>query len=161
MTAEERKELIAKYADGFNQVKQALEGFTPEMLVAHPEPGRWSAGEVVHHLADSEMTSAIRIRRLLVEDRPLIQGYDQELFASRLNYNQREIAPALEAFRYARSTTVEILQSMTDTDWQREGTHSESGRYAAEDWLRIYAGHAHGHADQIRRLEEKITKQTK
>jgi hypothetical protein len=46
---------------------------------------------------------------------------------------------------------------MTEEDWRREGTHTESGRYTTEDWLRIYAGHAHGHADQIHRLRERLS----
>lgn len=39
---------------------------------------------------------------------------------------------------------------MTESDWTREGTHSEHGRYTVEMWLEIYAAHAHAHADQIR-----------
>ncbi len=156
MTPEERRELIAKYAAGYDEVIAALEGFQPENLTAHPIAGKWSAAEIVQHLADSEMTSAIRLRRLLVEDRPVIAGYDQDLFATRLLYNERDTAPALEAFRAARSTTVQLLERMTEEDWLREGTHTESGRYTAEDWLRIYAAHAHGHADQIRRLREAL-----
>ena len=45
---------------------------------------------------------------------------------------------------------------MTEEDWQREGTHSESGSYTTEDWLRIYAAHAHNHAAQIGRLREAL-----
>ncbi len=156
MTANERKALIAKYAAGYDKVVSALEGFPKDKLTAHLIPGKWSAAEIVQHLADSEMTSAIRLRRLLVEDKPVIQGYDQDLFATRLMYNERDIAPALEAFRAARATTVQLLERMTEADWLREGTHTESGRYTAEDWLEIYAAHAHGHADQIRRLREKL-----
>ena len=157
MTSQERQELIAEYAAGYDEVRQALEGFTPEMLTAHPLPGKWSAAEIVQHLADSEMTSAIRLRRLLVEDRPAIAGYDEALYATRLFYNERDLAPALEAFRGARATTVQLLARMTEADWQREGTHSESGRYGTEDWLRIYAAHAHNHAGQIRRLREALS----
>src|SRR5213594_2081098 len=98
MTAEERQELIDRYKDGYNQVAASLNGFPANSLTAHPIPGKWSAVEIVHHLADSETTSALRLRRLLVEDHPLIQGYDQEAFAARLNYNHRDIAPALDAF---------------------------------------------------------------
>lgn len=156
MTLEERERLIARYAAGYQEVVQALEGFTAEMLTAHALSGKWSAAEIVQHLADSEMTSAIRIRRLLVEDKPVIAGYDEALYATRLLYNERDIAPALEAFRAARSTTVQLLERMTEDDWRREGTHSDSGRYGTEDWLRIYAAHAHGHADQIRRLREAL-----
>jgi hypothetical protein len=157
MTQAERKNLIDKYAAGYDEVISALEGFPKEKLTANLIPGKWSAAEIVQHLADSEMTSAIRLRRLLVEDHPVIQGYDEALFARRLRYNERGLAPALEAFRGARATSVQLLELMTEEDWRREGTHTESGRYTAENWLEICAAHAHGHADQIRRLREKLS----
>jgi hypothetical protein len=156
MTSDERQELIARYKDGYAEIAKSLEGFHGESLTAHPIPGKWSAAEIVHHLADSETTSALRLRRLLVEDHPLIQGYDQEAFAARLNYNNRDIAPALDAFRAARATTAQLFDSMTEGDWKREGTHSESGSYTAEDWLQIYAVHAHNHAGQVRRLRDAL-----
>jgi hypothetical protein len=156
MTSQERQELIARYTDGYNEVARSLEGFPSELLTAHPIPGKWSAAEIVHHLADSESTSALRLRRLLVEDHPLIQGYDQDEYASKLNYNNREIAPSLEAFRSARATTAQLFAFMSEADWQREGTHSESGAYTAENWLKIYAAHGHNHAAQIRRLREAL-----
>jgi hypothetical protein len=156
MTSDERKELIARYKDGYNEVAKHLDGFPQAFLTAHPIPGKWSAAEIVHHLADSETTSALRLRRLLVEDHPLIQGYDQDAYAARLNYNNRDIAPALDAFRGARATTAQLLDSMSNEDWRREGTHSESGSYSAEDWLAIYAAHAHNHASQIERLRAAL-----
>lgn len=156
MTQTERQELIDRYTDGYNEVVRALEGFPADKLTAHPIHGKWSAAEIIHHLADSEMTSAIRLRRLLVEDKPVIQGYPEAVYAVRLLYNNRDIAPALEAFKAARATTVQLLEQMTEEDWQLEGAHSESGKYGTEDWLRIYAAHAHGHADQIRRLREAM-----
>ena len=156
MTPEERKELIAKYAAGYDEVTSALGGFTAETLTAHPLPGKWSAAEIVQHLADSEMISAIRLRRLLVEDNPAIQAYPEAVYADRLFYNERDIAPALNAFRAARTTTVQLLERMTEEDWQRTGTHSESGAYGTEIWLKSYAAHAHDHAGQIRRLREAL-----
>jgi len=156
MYQEERQTLIAKYAAGYDEVIKALKTFTAEMLTAHPLQGKWSAAEIIQHLADSEMTSAIRLRRLLVEENPVIEGYDQDLFASRLLYNLRDINPALDAFHAARATSLQLLNLMTEADWQRAGTHSESGKYGTEDWLRIYADHAHNHASQLRRLREAL-----
>jgi hypothetical protein len=156
MTSEERQQLIAAYKDGYNEVAAALEGFPQDSLTAHPIAGKWSAAEIVHHLADSETTSGLRLRRLLVEDHPLIQGYDQDAYAAALNYNRREIAPSLEAFRAARATAAQLFEFMADEDWLREGTHSESGSYGAEDWLKIYAAHAHNHAAQIQRLKAAL-----
>jgi hypothetical protein len=157
MTSQERQDLIARYKEGYSEVVASLEGFPADLLTAHPIPGKWSAAEIVHHLADSETISGHRLRRLLAENHPLIQGYDQEVYAARLNYNNREMAPALEALRSARATTAQLFEFMSDEDWQREGTHSESGSYSVEDWLTIYAAHAHNHAAQIRRLREALT----
>ena len=148
MDTEERNRLIAQYRDGYAAVAEALLKITSEELDARPAPNRWTAREIVHHLADSEMTSAIRLRRLLAEDKPHIAGYDQEEFARRLHY-ERPHESSLEAFRYARMTTAELLECLQPADWLREGTHSESGRYSVETWLRIYADHAHKHARQI------------
>ena len=156
MTPEERSDLIAMYAAGYEEVAQALNGFPPESLTARPIPGKWSAREIVHHLGDSESTSAFRLRKLLAQDNAIIEGYDQDQFATRLRYNERDQAPALEAFRLARETTLPLLQMMSEEDWQRVGTHTESGRYTTENWLTIYANHAHNHAAQIRRLREAL-----
>ena len=150
MTSEERQRLIARYRDGYGEVHRALEGIGPAELDARPGPNTWSPRDIVHHLADSEMTSAIRLRRLVAEDAPLIVGYDQEEFARRLFYD-RPIDASLEAFKAARACTVEILERLTPEQWTRTGTHSETGTYSVERWLEIYAQHAHGHADQIRR----------
>lgn len=156
MNPEERNKLIAKYNSGYDEVSDALEGFPLDLLRAHPVAGKWSACEIIHHLADSESLSAFRLRKLLVEDDPVIQGYDEAAFASRLKYNERDIAPALDAFRAARETTAQLFALMTEEDWNREGKHTESGRYRAEDWLRIYADHAHNHAAQIRKLRSAL-----
>jgi hypothetical protein len=150
LTVERRNELIDQYAAGYGAVMAALEGITPEELDAREGPGEWSPRQVVHHLADSEMTSAIRIRRMIAEDHPLLQGYDQDRFAEVLFYD-RPIEASLEAFRGARASTTPIFRALSEQQWTRTGNHSETGRTSVEDSLVYYAVHAHDHADQIRR----------
>jgi hypothetical protein len=149
MERQERDQLIAQYTDGYRVVADALTKITPEELDAKPAPGKWSAREIVHHLADSETTAAIRLRRLIAEDRPAIQAYDQEEFARRLHYD-RPYEASLELFRAVRASTAELMGCLTESEWLREGTHSEVGRYGVDTWLRTYAQHAHRHAQQIR-----------
>jgi hypothetical protein len=150
MTPAERKTLIAAYKAGYDEVVRALAGIAPDERDWRPAPGEWSAREVVHHLADSETIAGIRLRRLLIEESPAIQGYDEADYARRFRYQERPWEPALRAFEAARATTAQLVEAMTDADWRRAGTHSESGAYSAEGWLRIYAEHAHVHANQIR-----------
>lgn len=78
MDASRRDELIARYREGSAVVEQVAAGLGDEDLNHVPADGGWSPREVIHHLADSEMTSAIRLRKLLAEDSPVIQGYDEE-----------------------------------------------------------------------------------
>jgi hypothetical protein len=148
MDAKERERLIALYRDGYRAVVDALHGASEEQLSAKPAPGKWSAREIVHHLADSEMTAAIRLRFLLAVDRPTIQGYDQDVFAERLHYD-RPHESSLEAFRYARECTAQILERLREEDWLREGTHTDLGAFSVTRWLEIYGTHAHSHARQI------------
>lgn len=156
MQIKERQALIAQYAQGYAEVVAALEGFAPDHLTARPLPGKWTAAEIVNHLADSEMNSALRLRRLLTEENPLLPGYDQDFYAVHFRYNERPVAPALAALRGSRETSSHILGQMSASDWQRTGTHTESGPYTMTDWLRIYAAHAHNHAAQIRRLRAAL-----
>src|SRR5918993_3006699 len=150
MDRQTRSQLIATYKDGFREVVSALEGATDKELDARPAPGKWSAREIVHHLADSEMTSAVRLRLLVAEENAVIRSYDEKAFAIRLHYN-RPIANSLLAFQAARLSSGELLDAISDGDFARTGTHPEHGSYGVGRWLEIYAEHAHKHADQIRR----------
>lgn len=150
MDRETRRALIDRYEAGYDAVVAVLDTIGEGELDVREAPGEWSPREVVHHLGDSEMTSAIRLRRLVAEEQPLVQGYDQEEFARRLYYD-RPIEASLAAFKAARESTAEILERMSELEWARAGTHSESGTYTLDDWLRIYAEHAFIHADQILR----------
>jgi hypothetical protein len=144
-----RKKLIDQYKDGYRVVAEALVGATDEELDARPAPSKWTAREIVHHLADSEMTAAVRLRLVVATDSPRIEAYDQDEFARRLHYD-RPTEASLDLFKAARRTTAELMERMTNAEWAREGTHSESGRYTLSRWLEIYAAHAHRHAEQIR-----------
>ncbi len=153
MQADERARLIRQYRDGHRAVVEALEGITDDELDRSAD-GEWSPRQIAHHLADSEMNSAIRIRKLLAEPDAVIQGYDEKAFAERLTFD-RPIEPSLEAMRWARETCSQLLDRMTEADWQIVGTHTESGPYGTVDWLRIYAAHGHDHAAQIKRARGK------
>lgn len=149
MEKTERSALIRRYKNGHGAVMQALQGLTEDGL-DRSASGEWTPRQIAHHLGDSEMMSAIRLRRLIAEDHPVIQGYDEVEFARRFT-SDRPIEPSLEAMRWARETTAQILDRMTEEDWLRTGMHDESGPYSVEKWLTIYAAHGHDHAEQIKR----------
>jgi hypothetical protein len=146
----EHQPLIDRFRTGFDDVADSLAGITPQELDRRPPGSDWSAREVAHHLADSETTAYIRLRRLIAEDSPAIPDYDEEAFARRLHYD-RPIEPSLAVLRAVREASLQLLEALTPEEWERSGTHSEAGPYSVDDWLRTYANHSHEHADQIRR----------
>jgi len=145
----ERSELLDRYRSGYAAVEEALAEITDEDLDRAGPDGGWSARQVAHHLADSEATAYVRLRRLIAEDEPMIVGYDEPEYARRLHYD-RPIDSSLAVLRAVRTASLELLESLTPAEWERGGTHSESGPYSVDDWLRIYASHSHDHAEQIR-----------
>jgi hypothetical protein len=152
MKPEERSSLVVRYRAGHAVFASVLDGATPAELDARPFEGEWTVREIVHHLADGELSSAVRIRRLVAEERPEIAGYDEGLYARRLYYDVRPIDASLEVVRAAREASATILDRLTDEEWARAGTHSEMGAYGVETWLRVYAEHPYEHAEQAREV---------
>ncbi len=147
----DRAAALVRFRGGYEEVEDALAGATDEELDREPAGGDgWTARKVVHHLADSEATAYVRLRRLIAEDDPQIQGYDEAEFARRLHY-ERRIASSLAVLGAVRQASLDLLESLTPEEWERAGTHSESGAYSVDRWLEIYVRHPHEHAEQIRR----------
>jgi hypothetical protein len=149
VTPADRAALVLRYREGYAAFAAAVEA-AGDRLDREPADGGWTGRHVVHHLADSELTSAVRLRRLLAEDAPVIAGYDEGRFAETLRYD-RPVAAALRAVEAARATSAELLDLLTDEDWERTGTHTETGAYGVGAWLRTYADHPYDHAEQLRR----------
>ena len=150
MDRTERERLIEEYRAGAAEVDAALAGITAEELDRRPpEPDGWTAREVAHHLADSEAMAYTRLRRLIADDDPVIAGYDEPVWATRLHYD-RPIEPSVAVMRAVREASAQLLESIGESEWSRSGVHTESGPYSVEGWLRIYASHPREHAEQIR-----------
>jgi hypothetical protein len=149
LTPAERASLIQQYADGPRRLRSALGTVPAEALQWRPKPGEWSAHEVVVHCADSETQAASRIRVVLSEKEPVIQGYDQARWARDFDYHAHLLDVALATVDAVRANTAALLRRLPEVAWSKVGRHTESGRYSAEDWLRIYGDHLENHARQI------------
>jgi DinB superfamily len=136
----QRDELMRRYEEGPNRLAAAVRDVSDAELDHRPADGGWSAREIVHHTADSELTSAIRVRKLLGEDDARIDGYDEMEFSRRLHYRERPIAGSLAAVRVARESSASILACLSDAEWERTGIHSESGPLLGHDVARDLRG---------------------
>jgi len=137
-------------------VRTVVAGLSEEQLSRPEAPGKWSVRQVVRHLADSDLVWGYRMRMVLSQDRPIITGYDQDLWADRLRYHESPTDEALDELEVLRRGNLRLLSSATAADLDRVGMHSERGEESIAHMLRMYAGHDLLHRAQIARIRQAI-----
>lgn len=126
---------------------------TPADVLARPEArGKWSMGEVLAHLADSDLVWGWRLRLILAQDRPALTGYDQDAWARRLGYAEIPPADSVAMFGVLRRANLRLVERASPADLQRIGLHVERGEESLAHQLRLYAGHDLLHLNQLARI---------
>jgi hypothetical protein len=137
-------------------LREAVAGLTPEQEATPELPGKWSIRQVVQHLADSELVGGFRFRMVLAHDAPAVPGYDQDLWAERLRYQDSDLATALDDFATIRRANLRLLQRATAEDMCRVLRHAERGDEPLSHMINLYAGHDLLHLRQIARIRQAI-----
>lgn len=128
----------------------------PESTLRKAEaPGKWSVIEVVQHLADSELVWAFRMRMILTQDRPAIQGFDQDLWAQEFRYTDAQLDVALAQLRGLRIPNLRLAGTLSPQQLERVGLHSERGPESVGHFLRLMAAHDLVHRRQVDRILAK------
>src|SRR5262245_38495089 len=136
---------------------RAIEGLSPQQLRQPERPGKWSIGQILQHLADSDVVWAWRMRLILAQDRPTLTGYDQDRWAERLHYDEADPIEALELFTVLRHANLRVLARASDADLKRVGVHVERGEESLDHLRKLYAGHDLLHLRQIERVRRAVT----
>lgn len=158
MTKQERNALIESYGAAYNVLTEALKEFPKEMWQWKPAPEKWSIQEVLVHIADSEANSYIRCRRLAAEPGSGVYGYDENVWANKLNYHSQNVDDALQLFKWLRKMSYELLKTVDDNTWQTATIqHSENGTVTFEQWLITYEEHIPVHIKQMKRNLQQWT----
>src|SRR5437660_9896573 len=139
MTRAQRHALIEQYADGPRRLRAALATVPAAAMQWRPKPGEWSAHEVIVHCADSETQSSSRIRILMCDKNPVIQGYYQAQWARDLDYHAHLIDVALATLHAVRAHTTVLIRRLPDGSCTRQGRHTACGRNTAQDRLTLAA----------------------
>jgi DinB superfamily len=124
-----------------------------EPVLRRPEaPGKWSVVEVIQHLADSDLVTGFRVRMVLSEERPLLQGYDQDRWAGEFRYREIPLALALDQLRGLRAANLHLWKQLSPQQLERVGLHAERGPESVGHILRLMGGHDLVHRQQIDRI---------
>ena len=148
MDSSRRHYLIERYRNAVSAVLVSIDHVTEDELDMRPTAKGWSARQVVHHLAGSELHEAIRLRRMLAENRPVLVPWDGAHDVERLHFD-RPIVVDVEAFKATAFSNIELLQVLTEEQWRREGNQQKPWPLTVESWLEENVNHVHDHLMQI------------
>jgi DinB superfamily len=149
MPVSSRDALIESYLASLPRLRRAVADLGPEQIKARPVAGKWSTLEVVCHLVDSEQAWCHRMKRVIVEDRPLLIGYDETRFTGALGYQDRDLDEELDLLDATRGQMAQILRRLPGSAWLREGVHSERGLITLEAMVQAETDHIPHHIRHI------------
>lgn len=167
MNRDERKALIEEYGHGYDLLTAALAEIPQEAWEFKPEPREWSAHELVIHMADSEMMGVTRVRMLIAQPGATLMPYDDNRWATALDYLHQNLEEALQLFKLMRQMTHDLLKTLPEPVFMQSVIHPEHGYpeygevYTLEKWLRIYTRHVRDHSEQLKKIHEAWRGQNK
>ena len=156
LTGADRAELIAQIADAPARLREAVNGLTPEQLDKPYRPEGWTVRQVVHHLPDSHMNSYVRFKLALTENQPTIKTYHQALWAALPDSRNTPVATSLALLESLHERWVNLLRSMSPSDFTRKLNHPEHGLISLDYLLAIYGWHGRHHVAHITSLRERM-----
>jgi tRNA-binding protein len=147
---------IAILAGTPSSLEAAITGLEDGALRRRPAPDKWSIGEIVAHLADSEVVFAFRLRMILAVDGIHLQAFDPDRWAAAFDYASADARTSAELFSALRRGTLRMLRSIADTLLDNTGRHDEWGTDSVRGLVRLEAGHDRNHLAQIHRILDGI-----
>ncbi|HWR14380.1 MAG TPA: DinB family protein [Terriglobales bacterium] len=133
-------------------LEQLIDGLSEQDLHRRPQPDKWAVNEIITHLAEDEIVTFWRYRRMLENPGCPLAGFDQDRWAELGNYTGRNARQSLTLFKSLRVANIELLDRLTEHEWHCHGVHAERGKITVESLARHMAGHDLNHVQQIRRI---------
>lgn len=136
------------------KIERLIAPLSPKQLGYRPAPGKWSIGEILAHLAETELVCGYRLRMILSKSGTPIQAFDQDVWAANSNYAKQDPEKSLGLFRALRAYNLALLKSLPREKWNHYGMHAERGKETVARVAQMFAGHDVNHLRQIEHLSK-------
>ena len=119
-------------------------------LQRHYAPGKWTAAQILCHLADVDIAFSFRLRQAIAEPHHIINPFEQDDWAK--PYAHLDPHLALASFVALRNWTVAFLDTVPKSEYAKPVTHPERGTMTFQGLLETMAGHDLNHLSQLERI---------
>lgn len=137
-------------------LENAVRNLDEAQLETSYRDGGWTIQQVVHHVADSHMNAYMRFKLGLTEDNPAIKPYEEALWANLADTKNIPVNVSLTLLHTLHIRLVEVLNNISEAEWQRTVFHPEHKRtISLWELLAMYAWHGRHHVAHINKLRER------
>ncbi len=153
----DREEILSSLRGASDLIAHVCRELTDEQLRQRPAPGEWSLLELACHLRDSAIEEGMRARRMVEEDNPTLEPYDEQARALERNYIGDDCRKVMTALRAYWTGYAYQLERFSDAEWERPGMHPETGPVTVRRRAERQVEHNEAHLAQMRATRDKIT----
>lgn len=155
MNSDKRAGKIEAYGNAYQELVEGLRAFPEDMWGYRSPVDPWTIHEIVVHITDSEANSFVRCRRLIAEPGRDVMAYDENGWATALDYAGQSADDAIELFRWLRGNTYKLIKALPEGVWSNTVYHPENGTMTMDDWLDVYECHVRDHLTQMKRIYDE------
>ena len=146
------KKPLAVLSGTTGKIEKLIKKAPSAKMKKRTDPTKWSVGEVLAHLADSELVLSFRIRLVLGSNGTPIQAFDQDVWANYSHYRKMDPKESFERFKVLRASNVKLLKTISKEMWDNYGMHSERGKESVVRMTEMLAGHDINHLRQLEKM---------
>lgn len=144
-----RERMLTDFSLAPKILERILRVFPTERLDDRIEKDRFTAREVIAHLADYEQVILDRIRAANLQPGRTVPGFDPDQRAAEHHYGDKDVFHEAEVYESRRGVTIEYLQGLEDADWDKTFVHANGTTYTIRDYVALVFLHDLEHLDQI------------
>lgn len=141
---------LSAMTDAMSRIGTLVSSWTPAQFERTYAPGKWTARQILTHLAQTELALGNRARMALATPDYAAQSFDQDRWMTRESaLGGREAADALRA---TNAMNRSLFASLSSADRATAFTHPEYGALTVDWILHQMAGHVLHHLAQLEQI---------
>lgn len=136
--------------------REAVAGLDDSQLGTPYRDGGWTVRQLIHHMPDSHCNAYVRFKLALTEEKPTIRPYDEALWAELPDTRDTPVEVSLVMLEALHERWVALLRGMEPAQFASRLIHPDSGEWALDQFLTLYAWHGDHHTGHITALRERM-----